>query len=366
MNNPSKPIQARDSILQHSKLTWKSICERILKIDQSIRFVGIGNETGQLIQFAYRRGISQLLSQKEAEWSAFLSAMTIQTRTMFEHKLGSLLYSSSTYEKVKRITIALKDSHLLLISMERDADVDKILSAISEQFSSDFETSHSQRELDIDSEIKKTSNFITLGKLTAKIIHEIRSPLAVILNNAELISDNRGNDDNLKKVQRILRGVNRIDLLVNNVIDFSKYGKLNKKLVSVSEIFDLALSEIIVPETINMNLPKTNLKIYCDAEKLVSVFKNIIVNAIQSIENKGTIKINIKNSKNSVRIDFENSGSPIISDDLVKIFEPLFTTKIKGVGLGLSICKEIVEKHGGNISVKNNPVTFSVVLPKKN
>ncbi|HSA98748.1 MAG TPA: ATP-binding protein [Candidatus Nitrosotenuis sp.] len=366
MNNPSKPIHARDSTLQDSKFTWKSMCNKILKIDQSIRFVGISNETGQLIQFAYRKGISQLLSQKEAEWSAFLSAMTIQTRTMFEHKLGRLLYSSSTYEKVKRITISLKGSHLLLMSMERDANVDKILGAISEQFSSDFETAHSQKEPDIDSEIKKTSNFITLGKLTAKIVHEIRSPLAVILNNAELISDLNGSDSNSKQIQRILRGVNRIDLLVNNILDFSKYSNLNKKLVSVGELIDSALSEIIVPDTINMNLPKTNLKIYCDPEKLVSVLKNIIINAIQSMENNGTIKINIKNNKNSIRIDIENSGPPIVSDDLAKVFEPLFTTKVKGVGLGLSISKEIVESHGGNILVKNNPVTFSIVLPTKN
>jgi signal transduction histidine kinase len=155
-------------------------------------------------------------------------------------------------------------------------------------------------------------------------------------------------------------------MLVNNIIDFSKYDRINKKLVPVSELLDSALSEIVVPESITIDLPKTNLKIYCDAEKLTSVFKNIIVNAIQSMENNGKIKINIKSSKNFVKIDFENSGPPILSDDLAKVFEPLFTTKIKGVGLGLAICKEIVENHGGNISVKNDPVTFSIVLPKKN
>jgi signal transduction histidine kinase len=341
------------------------MCQKILKIDPSVRFVGIGNETGQLIHFTYRRGISQLLSQKEAEWSAFLSAMTIQTKTMFAHKLGHLLYSSSTYEKVKRITISLKDNHLLLISLERDADVDKILRSISDQFSSDMEMSHS-KDLDIDTDIKKTADLVALGKLTAKIAHEIRSPLTVILNNAELISENRGNFDNSKQIQRILRGVNRIDLLVNNIIDFSKYNRLNKKLISVSDLLTSALSEIVVPETINIEFPKTNLKIYCDAEKLSSVFKSIIVNAIQSMENAGTIKINMKNVKDAVKIDFENSGPPIMPSDLAKIFEPLFTTKIKGVGLGLSICKEVVESHGGNISVKNNPVTFSIVMPNKN
>ena len=112
-------------------------------------------------------------------------------------------------------------------------------------------------------------------------------------------------------------------------------------------------------------MPKSDFLINCDQSKIKSVFSNLITNSIQSIEGEGKITISIKEESNYLNIYFEDSGSGIAEDDITQIFEPLFTTKVTGTGLGLGICKNIIDEHGGMISVHNNPTTFTIKLPKK-
>ena len=95
-----------------------------------------------------------------------------------------------------------------------------------------------------------------------------------------------------------------------------------------------------------------------------SLFSNLIINAIQKLVNNGIITIRIsEKADDMVQIEIEDDGHEIHEDNLEKIFEPLFTTKQIGTGLGLASCKKIVEQHGGSISAKNNPTTFTVTLP---
>ncbi|PIN82203.1 MAG: hypothetical protein COV65_07690, partial [Nitrosopumilales archaeon CG11_big_fil_rev_8_21_14_0_20_33_24] len=89
-----------------------------------------------------------------------------------------------------------------------------------------------------------------------------------------------------------------------------------------------------------------------------------LTNAIDAINGSGTISVKVKQTKNKIIIDFENSGPTIPQDIMEKIFDPLFTTKSNGTGLGLPTCKKIVRQHNGDISVKNNPTTFTIELPQ--
>jgi signal transduction histidine kinase len=90
----------------------------------------------------------------------------------------------------------------------------------------------------------------------------------------------------------------------------------------------------------------------------------MIQNSIQAMEDGGAIIIEIFEQNNDIKIEIKDTGSGIPDDVLPQIFEPLFTTKRAGTGLGLSICKRIVEDHNGSISVKNNPTTFTITIPK--
>jgi signal transduction histidine kinase len=120
-----------------------------------------------------------------------------------------------------------------------------------------------------------------------------------------------------------------------------------------------------IPDNINIKYDKTETKVVADSIQLQIVFNNILTNAIQAI---GTDcgEINIKFSEDSqyVKMEIENSGPSIPDDIMPHIFESLITTKEIGTGLGLASCKRIIENHGGKISVKNNPTTFTILLPK--
>jgi signal transduction histidine kinase len=94
------------------------------------------------------------------------------------------------------------------------------------------------------------------------------------------------------------------------------------------------------------------------------VFGNILLNSIQAIgDNAGQIYIRYAKKADSAIIEIVDSGAGIPQEHISKIFDPLFTTKQKGTGLGLTSCKNIIEQHGGTISAKNAPTTFTIVLP---
>ena len=134
---------------------------------------------------------------------------------------------------------------------------------------------------------------------------------------------------------------------------------------SINQTLQEAIDTLDVPSNVEITIPKNDIAINFDHEKMLIVFVNIILNAIQSIDkNDGHISIKIHETSSDVILDFENSGPNISSKDLKHLFDTLFTTKLEGTGLGLSSCKNIIEQHNGTISAQSDPVIFSIKLPK--
>jgi signal transduction histidine kinase len=129
------------------------------------------------------------------------------------------------------------------------------------------------------------------------------------------------------------------------------------------------LMQMIKPKntssTIQINLPKNDFKVYGNFYKLVVVFSNLVENSIEAMKNNGVINIFAREASDHIMIDIKDSGPGIPNDLIKKVFSSLFTTKSDGNGLGLKVAKTIIEMHGGTISVRNNPTTFSIKLPKK-
>jgi signal transduction histidine kinase len=135
-------------------------------------------------------------------------------------------------------------------------------------------------------------------------------------------------------------------------------------MYSLSEILDSSLGDIVMPDTITIHKPTNDVTLLCDAEKIKAVFTNLLVNAIQAMENSGIITIQFAQTNGEVMFSVQDSGPGIQNSAIEKIFEPLFTTKSRGTGLGLPAVKMIIQQHQGTITVSNNPTTFLVVLPK--
>jgi len=221
-----------------------------------------------------------------------------------------------------------------------------------------------EKILSQQTDLIKAERFSAIGELSARIAHDIRNPLSVIQSSLDLFEHLKDNPEKYKKLlERNARAVERITHQIEEVMDFVRNSKLHVEKIHLKKMFDILISEIENTDEIKINLPKNELEISGDKGKLYALFSNLILNAFQAIEEKGTITISISQLNDVVKIDIEDTGKGVLDADLEKIFEPLYTTKQEGTGLGLASCKKIVESHGGSISVKNNPTTFTVVLP---
>ena len=213
----------------------------------------------------------------------------------------------------------------------------------------------------------KKEKLSVIGQLSSNIAHDIRNPLGTIKNSGVIIEKENNNNNEIisRELNRINISVRRISHQVEEVLNYVRTTPLILNPHSINQTLQEAIDTLDVPSNIIINIPKKDITINFDHEKILIVFVNIILNAIQSIDKTdGHISIDMHETSSDVILEFENSGPNISSKDLKHLFDTLFTTKLEGTGLGLSSCKNIVEQHDGTITAKTNPVIFSIKLPK--
>ena len=138
---------------------------------------------------------------------------------------------------------------------------------------------------------------------------------------------------------------------------------IKKRWFALSELMEMVKPKNI-PQTIQVNFPNNNFQVLGNFYKLVVVISNILENSIEVLKNNGVINILARDGSDYVLIDIKDSGPGLPPESIKKAFSSLYTTKPDGNGLGLKIARTIIELHGGTISVRNNPTTFSIKLPK--
>jgi signal transduction histidine kinase len=224
------------------------------------------------------------------------------------------------------------------------------------------------KNLKLSQEAINNEKITAIGTMTSRMSHDLKNPLSVISISLELLQKNLGSNMDEKSknvVKRIENSIKLITSIINDVLEFAKSSKLHKEKVSLNLLLENVISNISVPPTVQINLPENEISINCDKNKMESVFLNLISNSIQSIKDEGIITISFEDDSENTIISVVDSGAGVPNNEITQIFEPLFSTKPSGTGLGLVICKNIVEQHGGQISVHNNPTTFTIKLPKR-
>jgi len=215
-------------------------------------------------------------------------------------------------------------------------------------------------------ELLKSEKLAIIGELASRMAHDLRNPLSTIKNVIEIMETKPKLkiEEKLQYYGKLRRAMNRMSHQVDDVLDFVRASELKLQPNSVLDLINSAKDSITIPNDVKMTVEQIDVKINCDYRKIEVVFSNLLLNAIQSMETVGEVKIRIIENPGDVLIAFVDSGPGISPENIEKIFDPLFTTKQLGTGLGLSICKNIIEQHGGSITVKNNPTIFLVKLPK--
>jgi len=215
----------------------------------------------------------------------------------------------------------------------------------------------------------RRNKLYAIGELSSRLTHDLQNPLAVIKNTLEILRlrDPKPDEKTKESYDRIERAVTRMSQQIREVLDFVRTADLMREDVSVAKLLKTVIDDIDVPKEIQVILPPQDARIYVDVKQMQTVFSNLILNAIQAIENKGKIMIQVLDSDEDTIIEIIDNGCGIESGNLDHIFEPLFTTKQKGTGLGLASCKAIIENHGGEIdcsSIVNKGTAFTIRLPK--
>ena len=210
-----------------------------------------------------------------------------------------------------------------------------------------------------------------LGQLADGASHELRNPLSAIKNAACFLNMVvNGHDPAVKETLEILeREVEISERIINRLLDFARPVPAIRQEVDIDSIIQKALSRIAVPENIEISiqLDEALSIILADPDQLCQVFENIMLNAIQAMPDGGWLKIKVaEESPEWVVISFADTGMGISEEYLGKLFEPLFTTKARGIGLGLAIIRMLIDRHGGDIKVQSEldeGTTFTVRLP---
>jgi two-component system sensor histidine kinase HydH len=226
----------------------------------------------------------------------------------------------------------------------------------------------SVQQIKTEKDIKKEKLEI-LGELASDLAHDLRNPMSIIKNAVDVMTiryKDKIDREIFEHFAKISRSVTKMNMLISDVLNFARTQPLMLEKNSLLNIIHNSLEGIRVPDNMKIIIPENDISLKCDGTKLEVVFYNLLTNAIQSIgeDTSGQILIRFVKKANEIQIDVQNSGSPIPDESMQRIFEPLFSTKEHGTGLGLPSCKNIIEQHHGTLSARNHPTTFTILLPK--
>lgn len=218
-------------------------------------------------------------------------------------------------------------------------------------------------QIELSNKLLKTERMSSIGELASRMAHDIRNPLSIITVALYNLKTKHRLDDDDPQIMKMKRSIDRISHQVTDVLDFVKEQHLEVSKVKVSEIILESLEFSDISDSTKILLPKNDCNLVCDKNKITSCLNNLILNGIQAIDRKGTIEIRVSDKQDSVIIQVQDSGKGISKENMPKVFEPLYTTKQHGTGLGLASVESIIRAHGGTISVTSPPTIFTIILP---
>ncbi len=266
----------------------------------------------------------------------------------------------------KRAEEALRTAHEVLEIRVKERTVELV--NVNEQLKQEI----TERK-EMGEKLLKTERLAAIGEFSSGIAHELRQPLGVISNSVYFLGTRLKDveEEKVKKhlaiLEKVVKNANR---LISDLLDFARVDTLVFKECDVNQAVEEALSSVEIRANIEV---KTELKedlppIQADFDQLMRVCLNIISNAVSAMPEGGSLSLKTDENKRDghIEISIADTGEGIPAENMQKIFEPLFTTKARGIGLGLALCKKYVAAYGGKIEVESEVgkgTKFTVKLP---
>ncbi len=365
------------------KLNWNISDFEELLFDHSI--VSVTDETGDIVyankkfckitKYSERELIGQnhrILKSDEHPPKFFNELWdTISNGNVWDGEIKNRKKDGSFYW-TKTIIIPIIDSEKnitnyvsVTTNITKEKEIQERLIKMEEQLLKQNKTLLSEVESK-SAELVKSERLATIGTMASRIAHDLKQPLTIMYTYSEMLTPeilSKLDSNDKEKWLRLQNSIFDMNRIIEDVLDFARTTEIKKKKSSLLSILRLALNHVKSSYGIEINLPENDISFRCDSRKIEGVISNLLNNAVQALDGQGEIDVTISSDSKFVTIHIKDSGSGIPDEYLEKIFEPMFTTKKTGTGLGLVICKSIVEQHGGSISVSNKPTTFTIKLP---
>jgi two-component system sensor histidine kinase HydH len=223
--------------------------------------------------------------------------------------------------------------------------------------------------------VRRSDRLAALGQLAAGLAHELRNPLGTIRASAEMLNRSVATENEVAREVAgfIAEEVDRTNSLVTRFLDFVRPLQLRRAPADLAQVLDRSVTmvereaaarQVTVYKNYSPDIPPFPL----DAELMERVFYNLLANAAQATAPGGAVTVKARPVADSAEVSVIDRGEGIEPKVMDSIFNPFFTTKPDGVGLGLAICSKIVDQHGGRIAVESEPgkgSVFRVYLPMK-
>ncbi len=285
----------------------------------------------------------------------------------------------------------MADGRRLVISMALDVSDRKMAEAEIRRMNEELERRVSERTNELreaHDQLIKQEKLAVLGQLAGGVGHELRNPLSIILNAVYYLKlvQPQADDKTNQYFRMIEQETHHAGKIISDLLDFARTTSADRAAVRVDDLMQNVLNRFPAPASVEVELNQVeNLpSVFVDQQQIEQVLGNLVINACQAMKDGGrlTIRAELREAEGMeargglkakgasqqgfVAVEVQDTGSGISPENMKKLFEPLFTTKPKGIGLGLPVSRRLAEANGGRIEVESEPgkgSTFTLFLP---
>lgn len=312
----------------------------------------------ELTEEQFRQLIAPLVSNEES---------VLQFETVHERRDGSRYYIHAKLQK------AVWQDREAIVAIILDVTEQKRAQKELAQLNAELEQRVEQRTRELTAaqeQLVRREKLVALGQLSGGVAHEIRNPLGVIRNSVyylKMISDQL-DEDGQECISEIDREVTTANRIVSELLDFTRDTPSQAERVSLQRVIADSVRASEVPDTVQLQVQsiEPDVEIWADRIQVERVLINLIRNACQAMSGTGQLSITSTATAEFVTIDVQDFGIGIPPEQLENVFEPLFTTKAKGIGLGLAVSRRYAQRNGGSLtfdSAVGKGTTFHFCVP---
>ncbi|MBU4118542.1 MAG: PAS domain S-box protein [Proteobacteria bacterium] len=343
----------------------------VLSADQTL--IKINNTTATLLGFSEKEMLGRQISE-------FISDDTIH---LFKNRALNVLARGEEVINLEICLVTLQKTKIPALfsgSVMRtpDQEVEAIICVVND-ITQRKKAEAMLRKIEVERALAKTASLAAIGELTSSIAHEMRNPLSSIKMNIKTIQQKLGTEDAIfsELTEITCQQSMRLETMLNDLLSYGKPLQLNLSQSSFPALMQETLSTIAqekknkgVVLEINNNL-SDDLSLLVDVELFIRAFSNLVLNAIQWSPQDGTVQITARTSRHAdqikqVVIQVRDNGPGINPEKIGRLFQPFFTTREGGTGLGLANVRKIIEYHGGTVTGENSlagGAVFTIFLP---